>query len=219
VREQFLRDGYLKRNDGDTLWYDLFEELTTPDRECLNVPTIFYTLPPPDYCPYLLYCKTLDNYSESNPVNPKTWEKFMDYCKGADVGRAAYKSETSPNFMCVAGYEEKAKAFIDKTRLVSGLIPDREERGKYWLHKHYPCMRCATIALFEPNDVTRVQPDLSYYNSIPPRDRDIQFSRNELLDTIWKGPILGGGLTVDARDQVIQGTYKMDKVGDLEGKA
>jgi hypothetical protein len=154
----------------------------------------------------LLFCKSLENYDNSNPVNAETFAEFIDYSKAVHVARAAYAGNCVPNMNIEPGYE-KVHEFVEKARRSPGLIAPKELRGKFQLCRHYPFRQKATVAHLEPNDVTRVQPDLSYYEKLPPRTREAQYARNELLDTLKNGSLLGGGMTADeVREAIINDT-------------
>jgi hypothetical protein len=86
------------------------------DRTRIDIIHIFHCLPPPDYCPYILFRKSLKNYDNSNPVNAETFAEFIDYSKAVHVARAAYAGNCVTNMKIEPGYEEKVYEFVEKAR-------------------------------------------------------------------------------------------------------
>lgn len=228
ARNKELRDGYMERNDGGVCWYDFMIGLRVTNRDLIDLSNMYHMLPPPDACPYLLFKKTYETMSEPNPVDMTAWHDFMNYCKVADVAKAAYGSNEQLKLRVVPqgtkALDEELKRETEKwlayARKNSGYLPPRHLWGKFYLYRHYEYKKVEEVAYLCANDVTHVMPDLTQYEGIQPSDRDQSIEKNELLYTLRYGKMLAKRYTPEeARNLLISGRYDLPKIAEIAAKS
>ncbi|APG78071.1 RNA-dependent RNA polymerase [Shahe qinvirus-like virus 1] len=227
-RMDLLRKGYDERNDGGACWYDFFVELQVTNRELLDLSNSYHMLPPPDVCPYILFCKTVKNMGNSNRVDEAVWREFMGYVQAADVSRANYKAKFQPKVeIDETGDKDKDKEtfaavmkFLSYSNVNASAIAPKELWGKFRLKKHYPYKKVEEIAYLGANDVTHIMPDLEQYDSLQEFSRENTIDKNELLYTLKYGSKLAKLLEPsEVKKLMSEKKYKLPKIADIAAKA